>query len=112
MPTYGYRCKECKHQFEIIQRITDDPIKTCPECGKEVSKMIYPVGIVFKGSGFHVNDYSSTGRATSTGTTNTNLETTPSEIKTDVKPETKTETKAETKTDSKPEVKTEAAAAK
>lgn len=56
MPTYGYECTACKHQFEVFQRITDEPVKVCEKCGKPVNRMIYPVGIVFKGSGFYVND--------------------------------------------------------
>ncbi|MGC8863255.1 MAG: FmdB family zinc ribbon protein [Armatimonadota bacterium] len=62
MPTYVYRCKTCEHQFETVQRITEEPVKQCPECGSEVSRLLFPVGIVFKGSGFHVNDYPSSGR--------------------------------------------------
>lgn len=59
MPTYVYRCKQCEHQFEIIQKMTDDPIDKCPRCNGAVSRLLFPVGIVFKGSGFHVNDYPS-----------------------------------------------------
>ena len=58
MPTYGYECTACNHQFEVLQKVTDGPIKTCELCGKPVRKLIFPVGIVFKGSGFHINDYS------------------------------------------------------
>lgn len=57
MPTYGYKCKRCEHAFEIVQKITEDPVKECPECKGEVARVLYPVGIVFKGSGFHINDY-------------------------------------------------------
>ena len=57
MPTYGYRCTRCNHTFEVFQKITDEPIKECEKCKGEVKRMLFPVGIVFKGSGFHVNDY-------------------------------------------------------
>ncbi len=57
MPTYGYRCTKCKYEFEVFQKITDEPIRECTECGADVKKMIFPVGIAFKGSGFHINDY-------------------------------------------------------
>ena len=57
MPTYGYKCKACEHTFEVVQKMTDDPVKECPECKGKVKRMLYPVGIVFKGSGFHINDY-------------------------------------------------------
>lgn len=59
MPTYGYRCKSCGNTFEIVQSINEEPIRECPKCSCEVSKIFYPVGIAFKGSGFHVNDYKS-----------------------------------------------------
>jgi len=61
MPTYVYRCKNCEHQFEAFQRMTEEPLKDCPECGGAVSRLLFPVGIVFKGSGFHINDYPSSG---------------------------------------------------
>ena len=57
MPTYGYRCADCDHTFEVFQRITDEPVAACEKCGGPVKRVVFPVGIVFKGSGFHVNDY-------------------------------------------------------
>ncbi len=57
MPTYQYRCKDCELVFEASQRITDAPLTKCVECGGRVARVIQPVGIIFKGSGFHVNDY-------------------------------------------------------
>ena len=57
MPTYEYECKTCSHRFEVFQSITEDPVKTCPECGKEVRRLIGGgLGIIFKGSGFYVTD--------------------------------------------------------
>ena len=59
MPTYGYECKNCKHSFDVFQSMKDEPIKTCPECGKEVRRLINGgSGVIFKGSGFYVNDKS------------------------------------------------------
>ena len=58
MPTYGYRCTACAHEFEMFQKMTDPPVATCEVCGAPVKKRLYPVGISFKGSGFYVNDYS------------------------------------------------------
>jgi len=63
MPTYVYRCKDCEHQFEAFQRMSDEPLTDCPECKGQVARLLFPVGIMFKGSGFHVNDYPSS-RAT------------------------------------------------
>jgi len=57
MPTYGYRCTACGHEFERIQKITEPALTECETCNGLVKKMIYPVGIQFVGSGFYVNDY-------------------------------------------------------
>lgn len=65
MPTYGYQCTRCKDTFEIIQKITDEPLTECGKCKGELKKLLYPVGIVFKGSGFHINDYKSDNKAVS-----------------------------------------------
>ena len=60
MPTYEYRCTECEHEFEELQRITADPLKECPKCQGAVKRLISGGGgILFKGSGFHVTDYRS-----------------------------------------------------
>lgn len=92
MPTYVYQCKACEYQFETIQKMTDEPVKVCPECGAEVARILFPPGIVFKGSGFHINDYPSSG-----GSRRESAKTeAPSESKAEVKSETKTETKTET----------------
>jgi putative FmdB family regulatory protein len=56
MPTYEYLCQSCGARFEAWQKITDDPIDTCPTCGDHVRRIIFPVGLVFKGSGFYIND--------------------------------------------------------
>ena len=55
MPVYGYRCSR-GHHFEVTQRITEAPLTQCPECGAPVTRVFYPVGIVFKGSGFYTTD--------------------------------------------------------
>jgi putative FmdB family regulatory protein len=57
MPTYEYECKICSHHFEVFQSMSDEPVKKCPECGKEVRRLISGgVGVIFKGSGFYVTD--------------------------------------------------------
>ena len=57
MPTYEYECKKCSHRFEVFQSMSDAPIKKCPECGKEVRRLISGgAGVIFKGSGFYVTD--------------------------------------------------------
>ncbi|MBN1563377.1 MAG: hypothetical protein JXA10_06040 [Anaerolineae bacterium] len=64
MPLYEYQCAECGVRFERVQKFTDKPITVCPECEGEVHRLIGPVGIVFKGKGFYVND-SKSGRKSS-----------------------------------------------
>ncbi|MFB6272632.1 MAG: FmdB family zinc ribbon protein [Salinibacter sp.] len=61
MPTYKYR-REDGSTFEVKQRITEDPLETCPETGQEVERIITDnPGVIFKGEGFHVNDYDKHG---------------------------------------------------
>jgi putative FmdB family regulatory protein len=59
MPTYEYACRACEHRFEIWQKITDDPLTVCPQCGGEIHRVLFPTGIVFKGHGFYKTDYTS-----------------------------------------------------
>jgi putative FmdB family regulatory protein len=59
MPTYEYLCHTCSHRFETWQKMTDDPLEICPECGGHIRRVYYPAGIVFKGSGFYKTDHRS-----------------------------------------------------
>jgi len=61
MPTYEYRCGECGYEFELFQSMTEDPVKKCPQCGKDsVERLISAgAGLIFKGSGFYITDYRS-----------------------------------------------------
>ena len=56
MPTYSYHCDSCGHDFEAVQRFADDPLTECPECGSLIRRVIQPVGVVFKGSGWYITD--------------------------------------------------------
>jgi len=56
MPLYEYECESCGVRFERRQHMEDEPVKVCPECGGSVHRLIQPVGIIFKGSGFYVTD--------------------------------------------------------
>ena len=60
MPTYVYECATCANTFEVDQRITEDPLKDC-QCGAKGSlkRLIQPTAVMFRGSGFHINDYAS-----------------------------------------------------
>jgi putative FmdB family regulatory protein len=57
MPTYVYKCDECGITFERFQHFSEDPLRVCPECNGPVFRMIQPVGIIFRGSGFYVTDH-------------------------------------------------------
>ena len=61
MPIYEYRC-ENGHLFEVMQRITDDPVTTCRECEAPVQRVFHPVAVHFKGSGFYNTDYGTARR--------------------------------------------------
>ena len=58
MPIYEYRCDSCSYQFEVKQSIKDDALTTCERCGKSLRRLISSPGIMFKGSGWYVTDYS------------------------------------------------------
>jgi putative FmdB family regulatory protein len=103
MPTYGYRCSNCGHQFEVVQRMTDEPLASCPKCQGKLTKMLYPVGISFKGSGFYTTDYKDSGKSPEGSSSNGVA---PSKEGTsESKPETKSESKPESKSESKPDPK-------
>jgi putative FmdB family regulatory protein len=62
MPTYEYACKSCSHEFEREQRITDKPVKKCPECGAmQAKRLISLTSFVLKGDGWYNDLYSSSG---------------------------------------------------
>ena len=62
MPLYEYRC-ERGHTFEVVQRMSDDPVTVCEVCGAPVHRVFHPVAVHFKGSGFYTTDYGRKGKA-------------------------------------------------
>lgn len=62
MPIYEYICDDCEKKCEVIQKITDQPLSTCPECGGRMHKLISQTSFVLKGSGWYVTDYASPER--------------------------------------------------
>ena len=59
MPTYDYQCRE-GHRFEVFQKMSDDPVAECPECGAEARRLISGgAGFLFRGEGFYITDYRS-----------------------------------------------------
>lgn len=88
MPNYVYRGIDCPHEFEVYQSFSDDPLTECSECGKPVRRVFQPTGLVFKGSGWYINDSRKSGSDTggskpdSKSTTTTAADTSGSDSKT------------------------------
>ena len=100
VPTYEYVCKECGHQWEAEQRISADPLKDCPSCGKPAaSRQISGGNFILKGGGWYADLYSSSKPSASSSSES---KSTSSETKTESKTETKSETKSESKSEAKP----------
>lgn len=59
MPTYEYACRACGKHLEVVQSFSDDALTVCEECGGELRKVFSAAGLIFKGSGWHIKDYSS-----------------------------------------------------
>jgi putative FmdB family regulatory protein len=58
MPIYEYHCTSCHHQFECIQKMSDEPIKKCPHCSKnDAQRLISAAGFQLKGTGWYATDY-------------------------------------------------------
>ena len=87
MPIYGYRCTNCGHEFEVYQKMSDGPVEVCPKCQSKVARVLYPTGVVFKGSGYYSTDYKASSSNGSGSSNNT-------EGKTESKPESKPESKS------------------
>ena len=89
MPIYEYRC-ENGHNFDVMQRISDDPVTTCEVCGAPVQRVFHPVAVHFKGSGFYNTDYGTRKRAREAKESKDSGE-------------SKSDSKSESKSDSKPD---------
>ena len=64
MPIYAYACTDCGLQKDVMQKMSDDPLKTCPECGKEsFTKQLTAAGFQLKGSGYYVTDFKNQPKA-------------------------------------------------
>jgi len=58
MPIYEYKCSKCEHQFEVIQRFSDNPVESCPECNeKPVKKLVSAPSFRLKGGGWYETDF-------------------------------------------------------
>ncbi|KAB2925343.1 MAG: zinc ribbon domain-containing protein [Bacteroidetes bacterium] len=70
MPTYHYRCRGCRHEFEEFQSMKADPLRSCPSCHKEELERVIGAGggMIFKGTGFYLTDYKGSGGTAKGGT--------------------------------------------
>ncbi len=60
MPTYEYECTKCENRFELFQKMTDSPVKSCPKCKGRVNRLIgLGGGVIYKGPGFYTTEYRS-----------------------------------------------------
>lgn len=96
MPTYDYACEACGHHWDVEQRMSEDPIRKCPKCGKlKAKRQITGGNFILKGGGWYSDLYSSSSKSSKTSAADPGTSSSSSS-------ETKTETKSETKTESKP----------
>jgi putative FmdB family regulatory protein len=93
MPTYEYTCRDCGHTFDIVQKMTDEPLTVCPECGGSLRKVYAVPAIAFKGSGFYATDHGKKAKRPS--------ETTEKTDKTDTKKESPAKDGADSKKEPK-----------
>jgi putative FmdB family regulatory protein len=91
VPFYEYRCDK-GHTFEVMQKMTDDPVSECEKCGRPVQRVFHPVAVHFKGSGFYNTDYGKKGKKPTPESG--------SDSKSEAKSETKSDSKSETKASS------------
>jgi len=105
VPIYEYRCSECGHQQEHLQKVSDAVLTTCPACGKETyKKQVTAAGFQLKGSGWYATDFKGGGKKPAA------KDATKTEAKAESKSDTKTEAKSDAKADSKPGTKATASA--
>ena len=98
MPLYDYRCQSCDHVFELRQSFSSEPVATCPSCNNGAQRVIHSVPVVFKGSGFYVNDYGKGRSGGSSSSSSSSDSKDPSAEKdSDTKPKAKSESKSESK---------------
>jgi putative FmdB family regulatory protein len=95
VPIYEYKCDN-GHVFDVIQKMSDEPLSECNECGAPAARVLHPVAVHFKGSGFYNTDYGKKKAAADGGAKESKADSGSSDSK---KSETKTEAKAPAKAD-------------
>ncbi len=101
MPTYEYLCTECGDRKEVVQSFTEPSLTTCEVCGGKLRKVIFPVGIQFKGSGFYSTDRRASQPMSRAGKQDAKGEAKEAKESKDSKTESSSDSKSESKTDSK-----------
>jgi len=96
MPIYEYECKSCGAHVEKMQRISEPPLTTCPECGGELHKLVSLSSFQLKGSGWYVTDYKGKNPGGSNGNGHSPSTGEETETKSEAKSETSKETTADT----------------
>jgi putative FmdB family regulatory protein len=112
MPTYVYECAKCGDEVEAWQSFTDAPLKKHSGCGGKLSKVLQPVGIVFKGSGFHRTDSRTGGKRSrdTSGENGSSGDTASKDTKSDSSAGSSTDSTGTTSTDAKKPAKKPSAA--
>ena len=106
MPIYEYECAKCKKQHEVMQKITEKPLKKCPDCGGSLRKLMSSTSFVLKGTGWYATDYAS-GRKKGEGSSKKSSKDSGGKIEGVERPDTKPEARSDTKESSKSETKSE-----
>jgi putative FmdB family regulatory protein len=82
VPTYDYQCRTCGHTIEVIHSMTEEGPSTCERCGGELRRVLFPAGIIFKGSGFYKTDSRSSSAPSEAGASSTTTPAASGEAKT------------------------------
>ena len=96
MPIYGYVCKSCEHRFDVLQKMSDDPLVHCPDCGEaSLQKELSAPKFRLKGSGWYETDFKTANKRNLHGESKDDSKsTTKPDAKPDSKPDTKSDSKA------------------
>jgi putative FmdB family regulatory protein len=105
MPIYAYRCSACGHAKDVLQKLSDPVLSTCPACGADAfTKQVTAAGFQLKGSGWYATDFKGGPAAPAADKGEAGGEAKP-DAKADGKPDSKTDSKPDSKADTKPDSK-------
>ena len=108
MPIYEYQCQQCQHKLEVMQRISDAPLLTCPSCSEDaMKKLVSAVGFQLKGTGWYETDFKTKPKPKTDGDSAASKDSAADSGKTEGKSEGKSEGRSEGRSESKPETKSE-----